>query len=139
MDFESSTIDGPTWRQLSDLLIRWGAGLQQHGLELSVWTGGPTWLDLASLNATSAVGALVTMDTYGTASLEEFRRAVEGMATAVALRKAGFGFLVGRTPLNQRNMDDVCTFAKQRGVKALSFYADSIPSKWMQGAAQFLK
>lgn len=90
LDMESfSALD----RGLTQFVIDWGKALDENGMQISIWVGGPTAYNMTELAASPYIHSIVTMNTYSS-SFDSFQYQAQALLDqGVKAERAGFGLL----------------------------------------------
>jgi len=90
LDMETfSTLDTT---QLTQFVIDWGKALDDNGMKISIWVGGPTQYDMSAMVASPYIHSIVTMNTY-VSNFDSFQYMAQALLNVVSVGRAGFGLL----------------------------------------------
>jgi hypothetical protein len=147
VDFEPDGAVNGT--KLTDFIITWGKALQNAGVTLNVWIGGPTQYNMNALLNASAVN-LVTMDTY-TNSYSSFINIATPLLTSMSdIKRLGFGLLTnygsqftnksfGTSLYDDNDMVPIARWVSLVGIQPLSLWASNIPPEWYEPLLSYVK
>ena len=155
VDFEPDTpVDAD---RLTNFLVKWGSVLHAHGMDLSVWIGGPTQYNLEILYNTSSVN-LITMSTYWSTYPGFVAIAGQLQTQVVDISKLGFGLITydnvpGYDPhalikyplpaqtsvIDSGNVTQIAKWLVMAKAQILSLWVSLIPPDWYEGLLWYMQ
>jgi hypothetical protein len=116
--------------RLSSFVLAWGRALNQHGLELSIWTseryGLVAHYDMPKLlNPASSIASVSTMDTYSLSGIDSFKKHVDSAdCDKKHPHKCGLGMY--DYTLSADELMQAARYAKKKGIKSFNFYPPTL-------------